>query len=76
MNRSEENPVSIEQARKLLGAPGEPWPRARLTAIKKAMGITSRWFFVSEVRKWMRDHPNFKVRNWQGRAKETADRNS
>lgn len=64
---SEENPVNCEQARVLLGAPGKPWPSNRMTSIRKAMGITSRWFFVSEVRKWLRLHPNFKAKDWEGK---------
>lgn len=73
MNRSEENPVSCEQARVLLGEPGPPWPRNRIYAIRKAMGITSRWFFVSEVRKWLRKNPNFKAKDWEGK-RETVER--
>lgn len=58
---SNENPVSIEDARVELGKPGPPWPRVRLTAIKKAMGITSRWFYVSDVRKFLRVNKDFKA---------------
>lgn len=63
----DENPVNCETARAILGKPGPPWPRYRIYQIRKAMGITSRWFFVSEVRKWLRHHPDFKASDWQGK---------
>jgi hypothetical protein len=53
-----ENPVNLKQACKVLG-----WGETRMSAVKKAMGITGRYFFLSEVRKFVRDNPNFRVRD-------------
>lgn len=63
--KSDENPVNAETARAVLGLPGKPWPRTRLTAIKKAMGITGRFFFVSDVRQFLRKNRDFKVDQWK-----------
>jgi len=60
---AEENPVNIETARVELGKPGKPWGRTRMSAIKKAMGITGRYSFLSEVRQWLRQNPNFQQRD-------------
>lgn len=65
--KSEENPVNASTARELLGLPGKPWPATRMTAIKKAMGITGRLFFVSDVRQFLRKNKDFKVSKWQGK---------
>ena len=55
-----ENPVNCETARIELGKPGKPWGASRMSAIKRAMGITSRYFFLSDVRRWLRANPNFR----------------
>jgi hypothetical protein len=58
-----ENPVNGITACVELGKPGKPWGRTRMSAIKKAMGITNqRYFFLSDVRKWLRAHPEFRNR--------------
>jgi hypothetical protein len=73
MSDSKENPVNSEQARAILGAPGKPWGRTRMSAIKKAMGITTRYFFVSKVRRWLRDNPDFtEVRVYRRQSKATS----
>lgn len=56
-----ENPVNAKVARAELGRPGRPWCSARMSAIKRAMGIRSRYFFLSDVRKWLRAHPEFRL---------------
>jgi hypothetical protein len=34
-----------------------------MSAIKKAMGLThQRYFFLSDVRRWLREHPEFRER--------------
>lgn len=58
MSISEENPVNSKRAREVLG-----WGETMMSAIKKAMGIKGRYFFLSDVRKFIRDHPDFKVRD-------------
>ena len=35
-------------------------------AIKKSMGITAKYFFVSDVRKFMREHPDFNSKQVSG----------
>lgn len=78
--KSEENPVNGTEARRQLGAPGKPWGSARMAAIKKAMGLTGRYMFLSQVRAWLRDHPDFKERDIyprkanQGRSCSRTDR--
>jgi len=34
-----------------------------MSAVKKAMGITSRNFFVSDVRQFLRENPGFKSKD-------------
>lgn len=59
---STENPVNSITARVELGKPGKPWGATRMSAIKKAMGITNqRYFFLSDVRRWLREHPGFRM---------------
>lgn len=58
--KNEENQVNAETARRLLAAPGKPWGRNRIGAIKHLMGIKGRYFFLSDVRKWLREHPDFR----------------
>jgi len=58
-----ENPVNAITARVELGKPGKPWGTTRMSAIKKAMGLTNlRYFYLSDVRKWLREHPEFRER--------------
>ncbi len=40
-----------------------PWSRSYMSAVKKAMGIKSRHFFASDVRKFIRDNPGFKSKD-------------
>lgn len=61
MGRADENPVNAKTAAVELGKPGKPWGHTRISAIKSAMGITNqRYFFLSDVRAFLRKHPNFK----------------
>ena len=53
-----ENPVKTGEAARQLGVGA-----TRMAAIKRAMGLNGRWVFVSEVRKWLRSHPEFKERD-------------
>ena len=53
-----ENPVNLKQACKVLG-----WGETMMSAVKKAMGIKGRYFFLSDVRKFIREHPDFRVRD-------------
>lgn len=55
-----ENPVNATTARAQLGQPGKPWGRSRMSAIKRAMNITARYFYVSEVREWLKENQNFR----------------
>ena len=60
----DENPVNAETARRMLGQPGRPWGSARMSAIKSAMGLKNvRYFYLSQVRKWLREHPEFRERD-------------
>ncbi len=61
MKASEENLVSGATARAELGRPGPPLGSTYFSAIKHEMGIKSRRVRVSEIRAWLRAHPNFKV---------------
>jgi transcriptional regulator with XRE-family HTH domain len=54
MNQSEERPVNCQQAREVLG-----WGSSYMSAVRRAMGITSRYFFLTDVRKFIRSNPNF-----------------
>jgi hypothetical protein len=58
MSIADENPVSTARARAELGC-GE----TRMSAIKRAMGITGRYVFMSDVRKFLRANPNFQIRD-------------
>jgi hypothetical protein len=62
MSIKDENPVNAQTAAQILGAPGKPWGSTRMSAIKKAMGISGRYFFVSAVRQWLYDNPGFQER--------------
>ena len=33
--------------------------RNYMTALKRAMGIRGRYFFIADVRRWLRQHPEF-----------------
>lgn len=46
-------------ARKALGKPGPPIGKTRYSAIRRAMGLTGRYVFVSAIQEWLKDHPNF-----------------
>jgi hypothetical protein len=39
----------------------KPLSRSYLTAVRKAMGVKGRYFFVSDVRQWLRRHPDWKM---------------
>jgi transcriptional regulator with XRE-family HTH domain len=54
MKQNEEKPVNCKQAREILG-----WGTSYMSAVRRAMGISSRYFFVSDVRKSIRDNPTF-----------------
>jgi hypothetical protein len=58
-----ENPVNATVAAQLLGQPGKPWGSTRMSAIKRAMGITGRYLFVSEVRQWLHENTDFRERH-------------
>jgi hypothetical protein len=59
-----ENPVNAKTACVLLGFPGKPWGHSRISAIKRMMGIShQRYFFLSDMRKWLRQHPKFRQRD-------------
>jgi hypothetical protein len=53
-----ENPVNSKRARRELG-----WGETMMSAVKKAMGIKARYFFLSDVRMFIREHPDFKIRD-------------
>jgi hypothetical protein len=53
-----ENPVNSKTACEVLGVGG-----TMMSAVKRAMGISGRYFFLSDVRKFIRDHPDFRVRD-------------
>ena len=36
-----------------------PWSRGYMTQLKKAMGIKGRYFLLADVRKFLRDNPDF-----------------
>lgn len=56
-NVANENPVNATQAAEQLGIGA-----TMMSAVKKAMGIShTRYFFLSEVRCWLRAHPEFRV---------------
>ena len=61
MPTHEENPVNATVAAQLLGQPGKPWGHTRMSALKRAMGIKGRYLFVSDVRRFIRQNPNFTV---------------
>lgn len=62
----EENPVNSLTARRMLspGLNGEGKPvlmgATRFSALKRAMGLTGRFVLVSQMRKYLREHPDFK----------------
>ena len=58
MNICEQNPMNAKTMAKFLGI-----GRTQMTALRRAMGVTARHMFVSDVRKWMRSNPNFKTRD-------------
>jgi hypothetical protein len=62
MNQNDENMVMGPIARAELGKPGPPIGSSRYSAIKKAMGLTGRYVLVSEMRRWLREHPHFTER--------------
>jgi hypothetical protein len=50
----EENPVKTWEAREELRIGS-----TRMSAIKNKLGITGRFVFLSQIRKFLRDNPNF-----------------
>jgi hypothetical protein len=54
-----EMPVNSDQARRILGG-ARPWSRSYMSSLKAAMGVRSRYFLVSDVKQFLRDHPDFK----------------
>jgi hypothetical protein len=64
MTRAEEKPVNVKKAAVELG-----FCRSYVSAIKKLMGIKSRYFFLSDVRAWLRKHPDFRERDAWGDGK-------
>lgn len=54
MSIKDEKPVNGKKACEQLGC-----ARSYVSALRRAMGIKSRYFFLSDVRKYMRDHPDF-----------------
>ena len=54
MSIKDEKPVNGKKACEQLGC-----ARRYMSALRRAMGIKSRYFFLSDVRKYMRDHPDF-----------------
>jgi hypothetical protein len=49
-----EVPISTKRARELLGCGA-----TRVSAIKKAMGLTGNYVFLSKVVEWLKQNPNF-----------------
>lgn len=56
MSREIETPVNATQACRLFG-----WGRSRMTAIKRSMGIKGRYLFPSDVVKFLKAHPDWKM---------------
>ena len=56
MKNSVELPVNCKQACEILG-----FARGYMSAIKRAMGLRCRFVFISDVRKFLRTHPDFKT---------------
>lgn len=54
-----ENPVNAKEAARILAGGGKPWARSTMSGIKRQMGITSRLFYVSDVRKFIAATPDF-----------------
>lgn len=54
MNLQDERAVTVKLASEILGC-----KRSYMTALRRAMGIRSRYFFMSDVRNFLRSHPNF-----------------
>jgi hypothetical protein len=52
--RKDEIPVNATTARKTLH-----WSSSYMSAVKRAMGIRSRYFFLSDVCKFIRNNPTF-----------------
>jgi DNA-binding Xre family transcriptional regulator len=50
----DELPVSVKRAREILG-----WGNSYMSAVRRAMGLTRRRVFISELSKFIRDHPGF-----------------
>jgi hypothetical protein len=62
MSQKDETPVNAEEARRILGG-DRPWSRSYMSAVKKAMGVKGRYFFVSDVRTFIRENPDFKSKD-------------
>jgi hypothetical protein len=56
MSIATENPVNATVAARELGQ-----GRTRISALKRAMGIKGRYVFLSEMRRFMHENPDFTV---------------
>jgi len=45
------------------GEVATPWSRSYMSAVKKAMGVKGRYFFLSDVRTFIRENPDFKSKD-------------
>lgn len=43
-----------------------------ISAVKKAMGITSRWLDIEAISQWIHDHPHFRSHHVWGERAEKA----
>lgn len=66
-----ENPVMGPIARVELGKPGPSIGKTRYSAIKRAMGLTGRYVFISQIQRWLKDHPNFSEREVYPRVRKS-----
>jgi hypothetical protein len=55
-----ENPVTASSAAKILGGE-KPLSRGYMSAIKRAMGITARYLYVSDIRRFLANNPDFRM---------------
>lgn len=54
MSQFDENPVNATEAARILG-----YSTSSISALKRSMGITSRKFFLSDARKFLRNNPHW-----------------
>lgn len=70
-----ENPVKGPIARAELGKPGPPIGESRYNALKRAAtnigikGVSGRYVFVSKLREYLAEHPDFSERQVYKRGK-------